>query len=60
MKKKKKHKYHPKKPAAPSPRPVAVSPLKQSAEVINRMKPIMEAAQRTKERLRERLHKKSQ
>jgi len=55
QKKKQKRKYNPRKHAKHSPSP-AVNPLQQRLADINRLKPIMEAAQRTAERRREREH----
>lgn len=57
MKQKKTHKHnHHRKTLQPTPRP-ALNPLQQSVEVINRMKPVMVAAQRTAARQRERKQK---
>jgi hypothetical protein len=55
MKKKRKHKkkHHPKSQPPKVLRP-AVNPLQSNVELINRIKPVMEAAQRIKARQRER------
>lgn len=53
-KKNPKRKHNPKKGKKPAPQTVAASPLLRNADIINRMKPIMDTAQRVRARQRER------
>ena len=53
QKKKPKRKYNPRKHARPQTR-AAPNPLLQSVEVMNRLKPVMDAVQKAAERQRER------